>query len=530
MKPFTPIAGSEVDPAASDSQRFNFSEVRSMSTSQNASRRLWSHRSLLRVCAFAAVAGAGGALAHGATYTYKFPGGTSGWDNSTVWLVGGNPAASYPQLAGDVADLNINYTSNLTVSVNVPVTIGQLKIGDPDGSNYAVVNTGTAGVLKFDNVAGNAQIVHASSRDASNTDVISVPVQLLGNLDLINNSPAPTGTNAYFQIRTGGISSGAASGTQFLTSTVGTTYLGSAAVLSDGGSGGKLGLRVNGGSLIVATAASQNNTFSGGVSIEDGTLRLDLANNATPLGANVVQLGKTGASTSATLAVRNGSVANNIQVNHVVGGVLSLAAPSVGTQATLTGTVTLANDLSIWTSDSSGTGVNGKLNLNGKLTGTGNLTVSASNADSTNSLANAVLFGGTVANDYVGTLALTAGQLQLNKSNNVTAVTGDVSISASGVLKWNFSEQIKDMAGIDVASGGYLWLNGKTETLRSLKLGTYSLPAGTYAESDLRAGSHGGYFFGTGSGTLIIVVPEPSSLSLLALGGLAMLRRSRRSV
>ena len=84
-----------------------------------------------------------------------------------------------------------------------------------------------------------------------------------------------------------------------------------------------------------------------------------------------------------------------------------------------------------------------------------------------------------------------------------------------------FGITVQDLGGTSFHAR-YNLLN--TVKVKSLTLGTESIPAGTYTFGDFTTAQQA--YFKTGTGT-IMVTPEPATLGLLAAGGLMVLRRRR---
>lgn len=82
-------------------------------------------------------------------------------------------------------------------------------------------------------------------------------------------------------------------------------------------------------------------------------------------------------------------------------------------------------------------------------------------------------FSGTVANTFSGTLNVNAGTLQLNKSPNVTAISGPLVVGdGTGTDRVNIvaAEQIADSVPVTINSGAILTVDHVTETIGSLTL------------------------------------------------------------
>ena len=94
--------------------------------------------------------------AQAATFTYNQNTATAqSWNASANW----NPSSgTYPNNAGDVADLNNNITNNSTLNLNGNVTLGILNIGDTDDTNTFTIAAGAGGTLTMNNNGAGAQI------------------------------------------------------------------------------------------------------------------------------------------------------------------------------------------------------------------------------------------------------------------------------------------------------------------------------------------------------------------------------------
>src|SRR5437764_13764060 len=69
--------------------------------------------------------------AHAATYVWNTTSSGS-WINNAAWT----PSTGFPNAPGDVADLSTkDISGTLTVSLNAPIAVGGIKIGDTNNSN-----------------------------------------------------------------------------------------------------------------------------------------------------------------------------------------------------------------------------------------------------------------------------------------------------------------------------------------------------------------------------------------------------------
>ncbi len=103
------------------------------------------------------------------------------WSNGSNWTTG-----SAPNGRGQTAVLNnaVAATSPLNVTLDVPVTLGTLVLGNSDGTATAgfKISAAVAGALTLDNSGSTSQVVVQAG-----THVISAPITLAGN---VNVAPA----------------------------------------------------------------------------------------------------------------------------------------------------------------------------------------------------------------------------------------------------------------------------------------------------------------------------------------------------
>jgi autotransporter-associated beta strand protein len=223
---------------------------------------------------------------HAATFTWaRGVGGTFSWNNNALfgdtngnnW--GAAPAGSFPNVAGDIANLTNNTTATQTVNLGQDITTGQLVFGNGAAVNTRTVASGGVGsfVLTMDNGASNAVIAQNSSSTANVTAALGISGN--GVLNLSNNSSGQLNIN-------GGVTSLLGTGTQSINKTGnGTVTVNS--VIGNGVSGGSVSLDVLGGNLTLSGA----NTYTGSTSITGGTLTLAGTSGALSTGSTITNNG-----------------------------------------------------------------------------------------------------------------------------------------------------------------------------------------------------------------------------------------------
>ncbi|MDI1310927.1 hypothetical protein [Prosthecobacter sp.] len=89
-----------------------------------------------------------GPYAHAAMGTWiEDESGTLTWQDFTHWNDGLIPGFAI----GDTANLNLNFLGNQFISLNDPLTLGTLNIGDVSGGSNLVLTAGVNGTLSFNN-------------------------------------------------------------------------------------------------------------------------------------------------------------------------------------------------------------------------------------------------------------------------------------------------------------------------------------------------------------------------------------------
>lgn len=276
------------------------------------------------------------------------PTAPSSLDGSWISDASGNWGTSSNWASGAIADGaganahfdTLNITTNVTVTLDSSRTIGNLYIGDTDGTHSYSISPSGGTNLTFDSGGPNHSILQQSS--TSGVDTIAVNIFTKQDLD-INNLSAKEFTIS------GNIASSAASGSfetiAFNTSLPTGSTPGTIRVtgnITDGTTGANVSVSVEGGTVIF----EGTNTYTGGTSIFPGTLLVNGDNSGATGNVNVFNTGTLGGT---------GTVAGDV---FTYGGVIT------GDTTSTVGTLTLTDNLHISTGEGGGTYL---ANLSGAL-------------------------------------------------------------------------------------------------------------------------------------------------------------------
>ena len=271
-------------------------------------------------------------------------------------------------------------------------------------------------------------------------------------------------------------------------------------VISDGGSG--FAINKTGAGILLLSGA---NTYSGGLTLSAGTLRF---NNAAAAGTGTFTInGGTITNTSGAAIT-----ATNAQT---WGGDFTFAGTAGTNSMTFSGPVTLTGNRAVNVSGTTGT-----LTISGSIGGAFSLTKGGPGV-------------GTMildaANTYNGGTFLSSGILIANKDGALGA--GNVSLTAGFVTltlqNGAINNYIADSATLSYVSTDIINLTYTgTDTVAGLTVDGVAQAAGVYGASLINPD---GVFAGTGS---ITVVPEPTTVAMMVLGGslLVGMQRFRRKL
>ena len=131
---------------------------------------------------------------------WNLPGSNGNWSTTANWnsLDSGTNYVSGQDAFANLGTINI--TADRTITLDVPVTLGDLVIGDTTGNNSYIIQGGT---LTFDSSGGISSI---TKNDGGNNDTISSAIVLNNELDITNFDTS----NSQGLLLTGVISGGTA--------------------------------------------------------------------------------------------------------------------------------------------------------------------------------------------------------------------------------------------------------------------------------------------------------------------------------
>lgn len=517
-------------------------------------------------------------------WTFNTNGTAAPWSTTTNWS--GGVIADGGGFA-DFSTINIGGARNPVVDTTSR-TVRRLDIGDTDGAqSYTISASGSASLI-FDNTANSAN-AQLNQTSGSHGDIISAPIILNSSLDVTNASSATlTLSGAISGVGALNLGSGTlALGTSANSYGGGTTISGGGKI-TIGASGTPLGsgsLTLAGGTLVstgsrtvtatdviltansalttTSTAATVNMPFSGTLTGTAGTLTI---RNDAASGTGQFDVRFSGAdyTMSRPIVIDNGAGTSTARLSdfnlsgstHTYSGVIS------GNGSYNRSSSGPAGGLTVFTADNTYTGsttVNsGTLQLGiggttGSLSPSSTISIAAagtlrfdhtSGADfvqGTNFSSAAITGAGKIIKD--GTSSLTfnvantfAGGLTINKGTVIALAdgalgTGNVSLTAGSITltlqSGATNNYIADSATLSYVSTDIINLTYTgTDTVTGLTVDGVAQGAGVYGASFINPD---GVFAGTGS---ITVVPEPTTVAMMVLGGslLVGMQRFRRKL
>ena len=266
---------------------------------------------------------------------------TSGnWGTASNWAGGVIPTGANSNAHLDT----LNITTDVTVNLDTSRTVGELYIGDTNGTNHYSIAPVLGSTLTFDN-AGAASVLTQSSTSAG--DAIAVQILLKNDLS-VNN------TSANVFTLSGGIAS-SVTGPAFQN----VSFAGNITVsgnITNGTTGATVSVQINSGTVLFLGG----NTYTGTTDVSGGTLLINGDNSGAT--ATVFVSG------SGTLLGGTGAIGGNVYM---------FGSSITGGTDTSVGTLTLQQNLVMATGE--GAGGTYLANLSGnksdKLAISGNLTL-----------------------------------------------------------------------------------------------------------------------------------------------------------
>jgi len=271
------------------------------------------------------------------------------WSNSANWA-GGTIADG----AGNTADFSsFDLTNNIVVNLDSSRTIGNLLVGDFNGTNTYTLSSSSGATLTFDLNTGryfDESLLQQSSTSAG--DTIAVPLLLNNSLDINNlsatkpftitgNIAGSSGTNTFPSLTFNGQDTSTSAAGNILVS----------GNISNGNTGARLGVSVRAGTVTF----SGTNTYTGSTSIAGGTLLINGDNSAATGNVSVFNSGTLGGT---------GTVGGNV---------ITFDGTITGATAGTVGTLTLKGNVELSSGEGSGTywaDLSGSLSDLLKITGT----------------------------------------------------------------------------------------------------------------------------------------------------------------
>jgi len=416
---------------------------------------------------------------------------TSGsWTNATNWTDATAPGVSGGDRSMDVAVFSTALTTTCVVTVDADRNMGGITFANPahlvaENASTSVGYTLSGGRL----VLSDGGVIQVTDQSGTNTSTIASAISIQDSDSSATFRNTAAGSKAGLSI-TGTISGNSAAGHTTAVYLDGvSTSTGTApnsrnnnisGVISDGTMGGKLALIKDGTGLWTVTG---NNTFTGGMTINAGTLRY-FGDGNTVFGRGLLTInngviltkGNPSAVTVNNQILVNGNFAfTGASAGNIWSGPMNLGAD--------TRTVTISSDLAI-----SGIISNGGLTK----AGTNILTLSS-------------------ANTYAGGTIISNGALIAAADGALGA--GNITVANGATLVLQTNATINDQAALLLGTNAVLTLDftgSETVGCLSLNGGTIWLTNGIYDASALRAVGAGTY---TGSGSLSVagVASDPAS-------------------
>lgn len=356
------------------------------------------------------------------------------WSDTTKWTT--TPAGGVPDGEGAIVSITPNFTSSgkSVVIDTTPRTVGTLAVGDNDSAFPSAFTLGASGggTLTFNGAGStNAQL----NKSFGEVDTISAPIILASGLDITNSDDSNL-------VVTGTITGG-------------------------------FGIAVNGPGRTTFGGAVANTGFTGGVTLNSGTLAVSTSGNVLGTGALTLKGGTFRGETGSNLLTlgQTLNIEGQVTITSGTGGVTFSGPTTVVGDVTING-LSGSNGSTRNTTFSNIAGGTGNITLNtatdGTSTGKG---IRIGTANHTGTLTNAstgtgwVVVSGAIGSNVTGIIQNSAtASMQLRGANTYT---GPTTVTA-GTLEIASNGTINSSSGVTVNGGAFVYGNNTTALNRAV--------------------------------------------------------------
>lgn len=442
---------------------------------------------------------------------------SASWNTASNWFTDSDGTAVATAIPTSADDIIFSITSlNTTataVTASTAIAAQSITFNSSAGSNFQ--SSGST-ARTFDLGSGGITVDAAAGAVNLGNTGATISLRLSASQTWTNNSAS--------QLRLVNAVAGPATGTSPMTLTLKNTGAGAMLFsnsLNNGAAGAALSLVIDSSGSGVTTLSGSGSTYSGGTTIKSGVLQISNAS----LGSGGLTLGDTTGSASARLNLQNSpSIATNITVAAGSSGSKSIVALTSAATPTLSGTISLSDNLNFGTTLTANT--NPTITLTGVISGTGGITLNNSLVGSGTRTVTLTLGDGTnaVTNTYSGNTTLTNGALVLADNAALTFYIGangvNNKVSGSGSNSATFAgDFVINTAGASLVDGNS-WTLVDVGTLNESFAATFTVSGFDDAGGNLW--TKDGFTFNEATGILSYsAVPEPSAFAFI--GGLASL-------
>jgi autotransporter-associated beta strand protein len=375
-----------------------------------------------------------------------------------------------------------DYSPQFSTAANQPYRI---SVGSTHEAAFNSNLASTGGTLTK---LGTGTLILNAANSYSGGTTLTAGTLRFGNASALGSGPLAITGNTTLQA---GLAATLANAVSIATGVTGTldtnghnTTLGG--ILTGSGNLTKTGsgtLNISGGAL--------NNTLSGSISVNSGTLVNDNVNPSPGIQSFANMNGNITVASGATFNFSQSFTAENLDNNITLSGTgtAGLGALNLWRNATATGAITLAADATISHTFNTAT-------ISGPITGTDrNLTLATLNASQPGMTVSGPIQLGTGGITVTGVANSGSFSIRLTGHNSYSGETHVV----SGTLMLSGDARIPDSSTVRIDSGAVLHLDFTgTDTVGALYLGGVSMPDGTYGSLLSQAANKSAAFSGEG--------------------------------